>query len=135
MSGPGKLFGWIVAAFAATIAPIMEVDAAEGRRIVVEIQGFKFVPTAPLIRRGDTIVWINKDIVPHSATAVSGSWDTGRIDAGKQIEMIAAANMFERYYCKFHPTMTARLAKAGPSSAMPPVRDDPLARPQHVAVF
>ena len=112
MSGPGKLSGWIVAAFVATIAPAFEVDAAEGRRVVIEIRSFKFVPPAPHVRRGDVIVWINKDIVPHSATAGDGTWDTGRIDAGEQIEMVADANMFERYHCAFHPTMTGGLEEA-----------------------
>ncbi len=112
MSGPGKLFGWIVAAIAATIVPTLTVDAAEGRRVVIEIRSFKFVPSAPMVRRGDVIVWINKDIVPHSATADDNSWDTGRINAGEQIEMVADAKMFERYHCEFHPTMAARLEEA-----------------------
>ena len=135
MSGSGKLFGWIVAAFAATIAPVLDADAAEERRVVIEIQSFKFVPAAPLVRRGDTIVWINKDIVPHSATANDDSWDTGQIEAGKQVEMVALGTMFGRYYCKFHPTMTARLAEIGASPAAMPTRDDPSARQQAAAAF
>ena len=135
VSGSGKPFGWIVAAFVATIAPAFEVDAAEGRRVVIEIRSFKFVPPAPVIRRGDVIVWINKDIVPHSATANDDSWDTGQIEAGKQVEMVALGTMFGRYYCKFHPAMTARLAEIGASPAAMPTRDDPSARPQAAAAF
>jgi plastocyanin len=31
---------------------------------------------------GDTLVWSNADVVPHTAMADGGGWDTGSIPAG-----------------------------------------------------
>ena len=104
----------IVAAIAATIitfdGPIpARADAAGQRTHVVEIRKFKFAPKALAVRPGDVIVWINKDIVPHSATANDGSWDTGLIDAGGQVRTTVPSDFFKRYHCKYHRSMTARL--------------------------
>ena len=107
----------IVAAIAATIITfdgptLARADAAGQRTHVVEIRKFKFAPKALAVRPGDVIVWINKDIVPHSATADDGSWDTGRIDAGAQARMVVPGNFFKRFHCKYHRSMTARLKAA-----------------------
>ena len=46
------------------------------REHVVEIQAFKFQPQRTMVSPGDTIVWINRDIVPHSVTANGGTWES-----------------------------------------------------------
>jgi plastocyanin len=57
---------------------------------------------------GDTIEWMNKDIVDHTATARNGAFNVV-IPAGKKTRLVVTQpGMFE-YYCRFHPTMTARL--------------------------
>ena len=99
----------IVAAFVATILfqfPL-EGGAAEARRVVVEIKSFKFVPQQPALAPGDTIVWINKDIVPHTVTAKDGSWDSGLIEAGKRWTVTITPDMARDYYCAYHAMMKA----------------------------
>ncbi len=111
MTGRKPVIRWIVAAIAATIAfyPGLETQAADGRRVVIEIRNFKFAPDAPPLKPGDVIVWINKDIVPHTVTAGNGSWDSGEIDPGGKWQMVVKGDLFMTYYCRFHPSMTARL--------------------------
>ena len=106
-----KLRGLIVAALVATIAffPGVETEAAKGQRVVIEIREFEFAPDAPKLKPGDVIVWINKDIVPHTVTADDDSWDSGQIDSGGKWEMVVKDGQFKSYYCRFHPSMTARL--------------------------
>ena len=104
----------IVAAIAATILTfdgptLASADAAGQRTHVVEIHKFKFAPKALAVRPGDVIVWINKDIVPHSATADDGSWDTGLIDAGARVRTTVPSDFFKSYHCKYHRSMTALL--------------------------
>ena len=41
------------------------------QRHVVEIRGMAFHPEALEVRRGDTVVWINRDMVPHTATTAA----------------------------------------------------------------
>src|SRR5687767_3014533 len=52
------------------------------RKHVIEIEGFEYKPARLRVRPGDTIVWVNRDIVPHTATADSRKWDTGNIAHG-----------------------------------------------------
>ena len=50
----------------------------------VRISGFVFTPERLEIFEGDTVIWINDDVAPHTATAVDGDWDTGRLRKGQQ---------------------------------------------------
>jgi plastocyanin len=73
----------------------------------VEIVKFTFTPAKLEVRPGDTITWLNRDIVPHTATALDKSWDTGTIEPGKTKSLVVTDRMSGRYYCRFHPKMTA----------------------------
>ena len=101
----------IVAAIAATIAffPSFESEAASGRRVVIEIRGFEFVAETPAVKPGDVIVWVNKDIVAHTATAKDGSWDSDLIKSGGEWQMVVEDDTFQAYFCRFHPSMIAHL--------------------------
>ncbi len=101
----------IVAALAATIAfhPSGPGFAAEGNRIVIAIQKFKFVAPDQKIKPGDTIVWVNKDFVPHTATAKDRSWDSGSIAPNGQWELVVSEGLSQAYFCIFHPSMTGRV--------------------------
>ena len=74
----------------------------------VDIEGLQFKPAALTVRAGDTIVWANKDMFPHTATAESG-FDSKSIDSGKSWQMTAAGKGDFTYVCTFHPTMKATL--------------------------
>lgn len=75
----------------------------------VTIDASRFEPASLTVTRGDTVVWINKDIIPHTATAPNGAFDSGGLPLGqswtyrpKQVGEFA-------YVCAFHPTMMATL--------------------------
>lgn len=109
----------IVATLVATLGFSLTAPAAEdaaGRRITIEIRKFEFVPAVPAVKPGDTIVWINRDIVPHTATAADESWDSGTIEAGGQWEMQVGPDLATAYFCRFHPAMTAALRIDGQAS-------------------
>lgn len=67
-----------------------------------------FRPGALAVAVGDTVVWINHDIVPHTATA-QGHWDTGSITRGNTGRHIPAKSGTLRYVCTLHPTMRGTL--------------------------
>lgn len=75
----------------------------------VEIQRFKFVPEKLDVRPGDTIVWVNLDVVPHTVTARDKSWDSGNMDFEAEWSMTATAAMSGSYYCRYHPSMKGAL--------------------------
>ena len=104
-------FMLIVAAFAATISlyALPGSDAATSRRIVVDIKDFEFQPGLQSVKPGDVIVWVNKDIVPHTVSGKDGDGDSGLIKVGESWEMVVDDDTFRHYFCKFHPTMEAGL--------------------------
>jgi plastocyanin len=72
----------------------------------VTIEGMKFVPATLTVKRGDKVVWQNKDVVPHTATA-KGTFDSGTIATGKSFsQALKKAGHFD-YVCNFHPGMKA----------------------------
>jgi plastocyanin len=63
------------------------------------------------VKVGDTIIWVNRDTVPHTATARDRSFDV-RAATGQSVPMkVAKAGTFA-IYCIFHPTMRGTLTVA-----------------------
>ena len=71
----------------------------------VEIGQFKFVPETLDVAPGDTITWINLDIVPHTVTALDGSWDSANLNPDMEWSTIVAPSMSGDYFCRYHPSM------------------------------
>jgi plastocyanin len=80
------------------------------RTHVVEIREFRYEPANLVVSAGDTIRWINRDPVPHTATARDSTWDSGRIAAGGDWRMVATEEGTPEYFCVYHPVMTARIS-------------------------
>ena len=83
--------------------------ASPSQRHIVEIRDFGFHPQRILVSQGDTIVWINRDIVPHTATAKDGRWGSKDLEEGDSWEMVVKNGGIQSYFCDFHPQMTAVL--------------------------
>lgn len=76
---------------------------------VVTIEGMQFMPAELTVKRGDKVTWINKDLVPHTATAVSKAFDSGLIAAGASWTYTVREEGSSAYVCLFHPTMQGTL--------------------------
>ena len=74
----------------------------------VDIRGMAFHPAVLQVASGDTVLWVNRDIVPHSATA-KPAWDTGTLTQGRQGIIISRQPGELRYVCTLHPTMKGTL--------------------------
>ena len=70
----------------------------------VTIEGMKFEPAVVTVRPGDTVVWRNNDVVPHTATA-NGVFDSKEIAAGKRWSWTARKAGRHAYVCTYHPGM------------------------------
>jgi plastocyanin len=75
----------------------------------VTMENMRFEPESLTVARGDTIVWVNKDPVPHTATSKEGVFDSGTVLAEKSWRFTARQQGEFPYSCTFHPTMTATL--------------------------
>ena len=78
----------------------------------VTIDASSFSPSTLSIAPGDSVIWVNKDLIPHTATSASkktGAFDSGTILAGKSWKHTFKEKGELAYVCLFHPTMKGTL--------------------------
>jgi plastocyanin len=75
----------------------------------VVMEGMAFKPDTLTVKQGDTVVWVNKDLFPHTATANDRTFDSGELPANKSWRYAASKPGKHAYTCTFHPTMKAVL--------------------------
>jgi plastocyanin len=74
----------------------------------VAMDGTRFIPETLTVKRGDRVVWVNKDPFPHTATA-AGTFDSKDIAAGKSWTYVAGKLGEFAYVCTLHPGMKGTL--------------------------
>jgi len=84
-------------------------DRPKPKAHTVIMEGMRFQPEVLSVAAGDTIVWVNKDMVPHTATSDRGRFDSKAIDGGQSWEYTARSKGDFPYVCTFHPSMKALL--------------------------
>ncbi|HEY4518571.1 MAG TPA: cupredoxin family copper-binding protein [Candidatus Paceibacterota bacterium] len=72
----------------------------------VNISGFAFASASLQIKKGDSVIWVNQDSAPHTATAVASTFDTGTLSNGQSSAAVkfSSAGTYS-YICAFHPSM------------------------------
>jgi plastocyanin len=75
----------------------------------VTIDATSFQPAKLTIEAGDRVVWINKDLLPHTATSRAAGFDSQVIAAGKSWATTPSGRGSFQYVCLFHPTMVGML--------------------------
>ncbi|MFD0670230.1 cupredoxin family copper-binding protein [Cohnella sp. GCM10027633] len=75
----------------------------------MEIKGFAFSPGELTIKKGTTVVFINRDKVKHTATADGGAFDTGLLGKDESAKVEFKDEGTFSYYCAPHPDMKATI--------------------------
>ena len=88
----------------------MNAVPAHAETIQVTIDKLVYSPVEIRAKVDDTIEWINKDIVAHTAT-VRGDWDV-TIAANSSASLVLKKAGTVDYYCRFHPNMKGRITIA-----------------------
>ncbi|SNS95601.1 Plastocyanin [Noviherbaspirillum humi] len=102
---------WSTCLAAVLLAVVGSPDSvAAGKTHTVVIEGMAFHPQTLEAQAGDTVVWINRDIVPHTVTAASPKFDSGEIAAGRSWSRRFTSAGKVSYYCAYHPVMKADVA-------------------------
>ena len=71
----------------------------------VTIEGFAFKPQTLDVKVGDTVAWVNRDILPHTATATANAFDSKTIQPGAKWTWTARTAGQYAYECALHPNM------------------------------
>ena len=77
----------------------------------VVIDKMKFGPVPAGIRAGDTILWVNRDMFRHTATARDGSFAID-LPAGKSGRTVVKRAGTIAFYCVYHPGMKGKVVAA-----------------------
>ena len=95
-------------ALAAALAASSDLMAA-GKTHRVTIEGMKFVPERVEAAAGDSIIWTNRDLVPHTVTNAAKSVESGTIAPGGKWTYVVRRQGDIDYVCRFHPGMRGTL--------------------------
>ena len=102
-----------VAGLALGLALLAAGTAAGAATHRVRIEAMRFNPETLGVAPGDEVVWENRDLVPHTATAAGAAdgpgFDSGPIAPGTAWRHVVRSGGRLAYVCSLHPTMKALL--------------------------
>ncbi len=99
----------VALALAAALLPLATpTSAAAPRTHTVVIDKMKFGAVPAGLRVGDRIVWVNKDMFRHTATAKDKSFDLDLQPGKSGTAIVRKAGAIE-VICRYHPGMRAML--------------------------
>ena len=104
-----------ITALAIVAVALLPVSRARGTSTAnplthkVNIENMQFNPNVVAAKLGDSIVWTNNDLFPHTVTAKSGDFDSHEIKPSESWTYKVAKSGEIEYVCSFHPTMKAAL--------------------------
>jgi plastocyanin len=87
---------------------ISETEKTSPKVHTIEIKHMRFEPAELIVHKGDTVVWVNHDIVPHDVTEESRkAWKSPLMLVGKSWSLVVTQSA--GYYCSIHVVMKGKL--------------------------
>ncbi|MGQ0559532.1 MAG: cupredoxin domain-containing protein [Sphingosinicella sp.] len=90
------------------LATAFAAGAAPPRTHTIVMANMRFGPVPAGIRAGDVIIWVNRDMVPHTATSRQDGFDVALPGRQSRRMTVAQAGTFA-FYCRYHPAMRGTL--------------------------
>ena len=76
---------------------------------VVQIEQMKFLPADINVNKGDTVMWVNNDMVAHDVTEEKNkSWSSSLLQPGKSWILVVEESA--DYHCSIHVVMKGSIA-------------------------
>jgi plastocyanin len=89
------------------------VNVAAAQRIhttyTVTIENMQFIPQNQTVHSGDQVVFINKDLFPHTVTADDKAFDSHDVAANTVWKYQADKSGEYAYSCTYHPSMKGKV--------------------------
>ena len=92
----------VAARGAALLLVPMPAAAAHTYAVVIDKMKFGALPSG--LRKGDAIVWVNRDFLRHTATAANHTFDVD-LPAGARAKTVLTRSGTIAFTCRFHPGM------------------------------
>jgi plastocyanin len=93
----------VLAACAAALRVDAEAAARKPMTHTVTVDSARFSPSELTVNVGDSVVWVNKDILAHTATTLKPGFDSKVIQPGKSWRYTVKKKGEFAYTCSFHP--------------------------------
>lgn len=103
-----RTFAVAVSVLALVVACGATVAARDTSRLEITMRGNSFGPRRAEVHVGDTVVWVNRDIVRHDAVK-PGLFDTGELRGGESAQWIPADTGVVQYRCTIHQRMRGEI--------------------------
>lgn len=102
----------IVTALTVSVFVLTSCSAPKKKAIpksyTVEIRAMQFQPAELSVEKGDTVLFINQDMLVHNVTEEkTKAWGSQSLAPGDSYKMVA--NETCDYYCSLHPVMKGKL--------------------------
>jgi plastocyanin len=108
------LLAWLLA------APIVAAHGADAvhsanaakpshRTVTIVIEGMKFSPETVQVQKGDTVIWRNKDMFPHTVSTQQRGFTSPEIAPDQSWKFVASDKGTFPYLCSLHTTMKGTL--------------------------
>ena len=91
------------------LSAAMAVQTARAADVEVKIDNFTFNPQTVTVKAGDTVVWINHDDIPHTATSKTGLFKSKALDTDDKFSFTFTTPGTYEYFCALHPHMTGSI--------------------------
>jgi plastocyanin len=74
--------------------------------VQASIDNFAFTPKELTVKAGATVLWTNKDDIPHTVTSDSNAFASSVLDSNQNFQFTFANAGKFAYFCRLHPKMT-----------------------------
>ena len=109
------VFTVVAGAFATGVVRAGDQPAAAADKAQqVAIYNYKFDPAVLTVPEGTTVVWTNKDEVPHTVTSTDKRFtSSGALDTSDTYSYTFTTAGTYSYFCTLHPFMTGKVVVTG----------------------
>ena len=87
---------------------VLTLHSADATVIQIKMAQIAYAPAQASAHVGDTVEWVNSDIVAHTATARNGAWDV-MVGSNSNGSVTLKSPGTIEYYCRLHPNMVGSI--------------------------
>lgn len=99
--------GLLLSFFLVLVVGCSNLTSYTPQTYIVEILNMEFQPADLKVHQGDTVIWINKDIVAHDVTEEERAWGSPTLASDSSWKKVIMKS--DSYYCSIHVIMKGKL--------------------------
>lgn len=107
------LLGVLIAAAVSISLRAGKAAAADPSQAKIDIDNFTFAPQQLVVKAGTTVIWRNRDDIPHAVASSTRAFKSKALDTDDTYAFtLPTAGTYE-YFCSLHPQMTGTIVVEG----------------------